>query len=728
MKLRTTTAKSALLFGAGLLTAVGYASAGLAQTQSDQADEETRSTVGRSDEIIVTANRREQNVLDVPQSITALSGDDLVDKNQDSLADYIRQVPGVVFSQQSSGLNQITIRGVTGGFQRAKAPVSFYIDDMPVVSDPSATPDVRSFDVERVEILRGPQGTLFGESAIGGVIRIISKRPSLEGVEGRLQVGYNNYAHGSDGYRIDGMVNIPLIDDKLAFRGSISHRNEGGYIDNIGLGIDNQNTLDYLSGRGTLLFKASERLDISATAYFVRSDYGAFPAANRDYKQSRLKDETRKDDMNQFNLTLNYDLDFATLTSSSNYSKRTTSRLFDLTAAFRGFLPPILTSIGAAPAGFQFDQFWQTLDINDKSFAQEIRLVSPSDQKFRWTVGLYYFDTKNFVSVDFLSKPDLNFNYLSLRRDERYEQKAVFAEAEYDILPQLTAVVGARYSHENRVTEYNQSDDFPFRLFLAAEGRETVDVSYGILTPKFALRYKPSDDTQIYASATRGFRGPGGNTAFGDSDLGNSQFGAETLWSYELGAKGRFFDRVLTLEGAVFRSDWKDRQEVVNPQALPPQQVVGNIGDATLEGAELSASIYANKYFTFGGQVSYLMTNIDKSTTTFREGTELTFQPNWIFSAFADGRTPISDKYTAKAHFDITHQGNSFWSITPASSTRFGKYTMLNASIGIETDRWNLDLVVKNISDEFIPFGPLTATDFIIGEPRSIGVSFGVKF
>lgn len=727
MKFRAITARNALLVGSGMLGLTGYAPAASAQAESTPGGQENRETVVRADDIVVTASRREQNVIDAPQSITALSGDALVDKNQDSLADYLRQVPGVVFSQQSSGLNQITIRGVTGGFQRAKAPVSFYIDDMPIVSDPSASPDVRSFDVERVEVLRGPQGTLFGESAIGGVIRIISKRPKLDEYEGRVQVGYTNFAHGSDGYSIDGMVNVPLVEDKLAFRGSISHRKEGGYIDNIGLGIENQNKLDYLSARGTLLFQASDRLDISTTAYIVRSDYGAFPVANLDYVQDRRKDETRRDNMNQFNLTLNYDLDFATLTSSTNYANRKTSRNFDQLGGLNALVSGIMVSLGEAPPGFTYSEFWQTLFIDDKSFAQEIRLVSPSDQPFRWTAGLYYFDNKNFVGVDFLGTPDLDFTYLSLRRNEHYRQKAVFAEVEYDILPKLTVIAGGRYTHEDRTTKYDQADDFPVTVFLPAKGRNQVDVDYGIFTPKVALRYKPTDDTQVYASASRGFRGPGGNTQFGDSNLGSSQFGAETLWSYELGAKGRFFDRFLTLEGAVFHSDWSGRQEIVNPEAVAPQQVVGNIGDATLKGAELAASIYASDHFTFGGQVSYLKTNIKKSATKFREGTELTFQPNWIYSVFADGRTPISSSLTAKAHFDLTHQGNSFWSITPTATRRFGAYTLLNASVGIETDRWNLDFVIKNISDEFIPFAPNGAI-YVIGEPRSIGVNFGVKF
>lgn len=673
-------------------------------------------------EILVTATRREQSLLSVPLSITAISGDQLAEYGQDDLADFIRQVPGVNFIPYSSGLNAITIRGVTGGFQRAKAPVSFYIDDMPIVSDPIATPDVKTFDIERVEVLRGPQGTLFGESAIGGVIRVISKKPNLREVEGKLQVGYLDFSHGSSGYSIDAVANIPLVTDKVAIRGSISHRSEGGYIDNVGLGIKDQNKLDYLSGRLTAFIKPNERFDISATAYIVRSEYGAYPEADRNFEQARYKDETRNDDITQFNLSLNYEFDFATLTSSTSYMKRTTSRLFDLRDAFNGFLPPVLNSIGAAPEGFQFNQYWQTLDVDDKSVAQEIRLVSPAGRAFRWVAGLYYFDTDNFVGVDFLGDPDLDFNYLRLRRNENYKQRAVFAEVEYDLTSKLTFIAGARYTDEDRSTKYDQQDDWPFAMFLPAIGQFRVDVDYNILTPKFALQYKPSETSQVYVSATRGFRGPGGNTDF-DNVGETGLFGAETLWSYELGSKASLFDRRLTLEGAIFYSDWADRQEIANPEALPPQQYVSNIGDAELWGVEVAGSYVISSHITVGGQISYLKTKVKESTNADLVGKELTFQPNWRGSAYVDLSVPLGGDFVGKAHFDVVHQGNSWWTAT----NRTGDYTLVNGNIVIDQGRWSAGIFMRNITDKFVALAPGAAA-FQVGEPRAFGATFGIKF
>jgi len=439
-------------------TVLGFGFIAVAQSSTQDAvdDVESEAIAGddeaRQDVVVVTATRREAETLDLPLSITALGGEELVQTAKDDLADYIREVPGITFRQQSAGLNQISIRGVSGGGgQRAKAPISFYIDDVPVVSTPGAAPDVKTFDINRVEVLRGPQGTLFGESALGGVIRIISNQPNSEEFEARGKITYLTFEGGDDGYNFDGMINLPIVEDKLAVRAVFSRRDEGGWIDNIGIGgRDNANDLDYWSGRVTALWTVTPALDVSAMVNITRSDYGSRQEANENFQQViNFTNENRIDDVDQFNLTVNYDLGFAELTSSSNYYDRVTSRLFNLNF-FNGFLPGTLEGLGVVPAGFQFDEFFQTLDIDDQSFNQEIRLVSPGDRAFRWVAGFYYNEVDNFVGVDFLGQPELPFTYLRLRRDENYDQTAVFGEIEYDISDQFTLVAGLRYTDESR--------------------------------------------------------------------------------------------------------------------------------------------------------------------------------------------------------------------------------------------------------------------------------------
>jgi len=722
---RTRPRLAATLLATAAFSFVPYALAQEANDANEQT-EERQDGEARLNRVVVTSTKREADTLELPLSVTALSGEDLVNNSQDELADYIRQVPGITFRQLSAGLNQISIRGVSGGGgQRAKAPISFYIDDIPVVSDPVATPDVKSFDVQRVEVLRGPQGTLFGESALGGVIRVITNDPDASKHEARARATYLTFEGGDSGYNFDGMVNIPIVKDELAVRATVSRRDEGGWIDNIGIGgRENANDLDYWTGRVKALWTPTDLLRISGTASLTRSEYGSRQEANQNYQQTiNYTDETRTDDIDQYNLTVSYDLGFAELTSSTNSFKRETSRLFNLNT-FNGFLPGLLRTLGAAPTGFVFDEFYQTLNIDDKTFVQEIRLVSPDDSNFRWVGGLYYFDTDNDVGVDFIGVPDLNFNYLRLRRDEQYDQSAVFAEAEYDFADRFTIVGGLRYTEESRTIIYDQTDDFPFTVFLPANGLFQADIDYDILTPKVALQYRPSDNTQVYVSATRGFRGPGGNTDFNDAGARNNVYGAETIWSYEVGAKGAFLSDRLILETAAFMTDWNDRQEVVNPEAPPTAQFADNIGTAEILGAELVASLQLNDYIALGGNVSYIDTEITSSARTAFVGKPLPGESNWRGSGFIDFRYPLQDGLDLRARIDGTYSGDVIFSLT--NPVEQGAYNLFNAQIGVEADDWSLTAFSRNATDEFIKYGAGFSTS--VNEPRSYGISLDYTF
>lgn len=677
-------------------------------------------------ELIVTATRRQEAAKDVPLSVTALSGDNLVAQNKDALADYIRSVPGVSFQALSSGLNQITIRGVTGGFQRAKAPVSFYVDDMPVISDPSASPDLRSFDIERVEVLRGPQGTLFGESAIGGVIRMITKKPDPTHFSAAMRAGYETYDHGSGGYSLDGMVNIP-VNDQFALRASISRRDEGGYIDNLGLGRKDQNGVDLTSGKLSALYTVNSKLDVSATALFNNSKDRAYPTANSSYVQTRFVDEARTDNSHQFNVTVNYDLDWATLTSSSNYSNRDTHRFFDQTGGLATAAVGFLTQNGVNPGFSSFKNFYQTLYINDESWAQEVRLVSPADKPLRYTAGLYYFKTTNFVGVQFLGTPTVAFSFLNLNRSEDYNQKAIFGEAEFDFLSKFTAVAGVRETQENRNIRYVQHDDFtnasPVHPFLpaTAEGVFNVPIKYSVLTPHFALKYEVSKDIQAYVSATRGFRGPGGNTQFNNYGAGGSPdiFGPETLWSYEVGSKGYLLEHKLYYEISAFKSYDNDRQETANPTAPVTQQFVSNVGSAVLKGVEITLDYRPVEYLTVGGSFASLDTRIDKSSNPALIGTQLTFQPKTHASAYIDFHAPVRDDWKFNARVEAVGQSSELFSAT----LRNPAYTLVSAQVGLTNPDWAVSLYVHNLADKFIQY-----YNGIPGSPRQIGFNITHNF
>lgn len=694
---------------------------GAAMAQATQPAEPRREAT-RIEEIIVTATKREESLKDVPVSVTAFTGDELVRQSKDSLKDYIRAVPGVSFRQQSSGLNQVTIRGISGGFARAKSPVSFYIDDMPVVSDPVATPDLKTFDVERIEVLRGPQGTLFGESAIGGVIRVISKKPDPTKFEGAVQAGYSTYRGGDGGYSADAAVNVPVVADKIAVRANLSRRDEGGYIDNLGLGRENQNTLDFWSGRVSGLVKVNERLEATATAFITRSEYGAYPAANRSFQQNRLVDESRQDDIDQYNLTVRYSFDAAELVSSTNWMQRDTFRLFDASGSSATFTNLLRIVGGLSPTAPGLSAFWQTLGVKDEQFAQEVRLTSTGSGDFRWLIGGYYFSTDNSVGVDFLSQPAVNFNLLRLRREETYEQTAAFGEAEYDFAPQWTLIAGVRYTMEDRETKFDQSDSWPatLRPLLPATGTRTITTDYSITTPRVSLRWQPTDEATVYGSISRGFRGPGGNIQFSNNPgENNNTFDAETLWAYEIGAKSSFLDGKLYVALAAFFNDWQNRQEVRNPLDPLPQQFVANAGEAETKGIEAEVVVNPTDFLTLGGSLTAMKTEITESPNPALVGTEIINMPKTRFTVFAETRFPIMADLTFVARGEVNHQNSEKFSQT----VRNPGYALYSASIGIEAENWDVKLYGRNIGDKFVEY-----FSNIVGDPRLIGVTASYRF
>lgn len=696
--------------------------------QAQQASASETSADSAIEEIVVTATRRDERLIDVPMSITALRGADLELKQQDDLSDFLRQVPGVNF-ESSGTLQTISIRGVSGGGgQRAKAPVSFYIDDAPVVSDPVASPDVKTFDIERIEVLRGPQGTLFGESAIGGVIRVISKQPSLTETEFRTRVSYVDQTEGGTGGTVDAAINLPIIDDKLAVRASFSNRNEPGFIDNTAPGQEKEdaNDLDAWNSRIKVLYQATDDLSFSAMGFVSRSDYGSRNQADDNYEQRIFVDETRNDDIDQLNFTIKYDLGAAELTSSTNYFDRDTNRLFDLTPfGFGQFFAGELIGLGELPPDYVNERAWQTLIINDKNFVQEVRLVSSGADRFRWTGGVYYFDTDNHVEAGFYFDPSIDpFNLGLLVRTEEYQQFALYGETEYDFNDRWTLVTGLRWTQENKVINYNQSDDWPGDLrVISPPVVIDVPLEYKITTPKVTLRYQPKDNSTMWFTAARGFRGPSGNVdynIFADEGAGvTNTVGAETVWTYEFGSKAYYFDNRLFLEAAIFYTDWKDRQEVVNPEAPISEQYADNIGTAKIQGIELSTTYDFTEHLRGGLTATYIDTEITSSPRKEFEGLSLTNEPELRGAASLDYARPIGTNWTLVGHVDATYVDESITSLTSGSIQP--SYHLVNLSVGLRSEKWGLSLFGRNITNELIRFGAGQNTS--INDPRVIGIS-----
>lgn len=548
-----------------------------------------------SQDIIVTATRRAERLQDVPLSITAFQQEELTEKGIVGYEGIARETPGVVLNRPTQNFNNFTSRGIaTNGYNaNLQSSVAVYIDELPVSTIGNTTVvDPNLFDVERVEFLRGPQGTLFGSGSLSGALRILTKSPDLNDydVSALVDLGLT----GSDSFRqrYNAMVNVPLVTDKLAVRAVGFYRNEEGYLDNVGTGIHNSNTLIDWGGRIIALWRPTDRLSIRLLASFEDSDPKdsslTSPSLGREKRISDQPDRfTGKQTV--FNGTVEYEFDFARLTSSSTYSDFDQRFYIDLAGTF-----PAQAIYPGAPIAFGLDA-----DAYDKVFVQETRLVSSLEGPFQFVIGGFYLNRRRDVDYLYRSSPEfLAARGLTGLPDQYYQKQythqiskelAGFGELTYRFSDQFWLTGGMRYGRTS-AQGFTEAGGYlatagGFNYFTYALLR--IPVNFNTFTPyaaaagvkaegskpswKASATYKPSESLTTYATFSTGFRAPIVNAFAGRPSLVNPNdivipagASSDSLKSYELGAKGRWLNGRLTANLAAYWIDWSNIQAQAN--------------------------------------------------------------------------------------------------------------------------------------------------------------------
>jgi outer membrane receptor protein involved in Fe transport len=675
------------------------------------------------EEVTVTATRRDMSVQDVPLSITALSGSLLRDMAADDLEDFAPSVAGLEFAAFAPGLNRITMRGIST--QTGEASTGFYVDEMPITADPVAQPDVKTFDVDRVEILRGPQGTLFGEASMGGTIRIIMNQPDPSAFEAAVQGTVSDTKHGGTNFGLDGMVNVPLVGDRLALRVVGSLRENEGFIDNVITGENNINDEALRNIRAALAWLPNEDLRITANFHYIENDTDGNFISNRDWEQSRFVAEPRDDTSKRYNLTLEYSFAWADLVSSSSYFTRDTDRPDDVTEPLSMLVPiPGLT-------GFQ------TIDIDYDIFVQEVRLVSTQAHRLEWLIGAFYKDSERTFMGNVITSPDLGPLLIGDNEFE-FEHWAVFGELTYHVTDRLHAVAGLRYFEEDNVFSVSTTGAFAGPGFAG-----TSEASADELTPRFSLTYDINGDAMIYATASKGFRTGGANATKPVFDLFGiplpQTFEPDTLWNYELGAKLVAHEGRLVANGAFYYIDWKDVQ--LPASAAGVFTGTFNAGSATSKGVELEITAIPvdNFKFTFAGNYTDAELDEDVSLSTpfgpvpvAVEGNELPLVPEWKVNLGAEYRHPLVGSWTGvlRANASFSPERFNFADNNPAEELR--SYELLDLQLAFESSRYDLVLFADNVTDEVVEYaflGGLPAERFFaVGKPRTIGLIARARF
>lgn len=730
--------KRTLMTGAAL--AVAWATGGIAYAQEAPPPPATQSQdAGPTtiDDVVVTARKRSETVQETPISVTAMTAEAMDRAGVQTVADLARRTPGFQYGDYGDlKLSPTALRGVVGssGSAGADPAVGYYVDEVFVGQGAGA--NLNLYDIARVEVLRGPQGTLYGRNTIGGVVSITTERPSASfDASGELSVG--NFG----AQRYAGSISGPIIQDRVMGKLAVIRETRDGYDRNVLLDRD-VNDRNEWSVRGQLLFDLGADTSLLLTAEHQEADSQPLVFETLRYNENALFTQV---------------LDASGQPRNEDpYDRRVrsdivTSETLDAT----GFAATFRTRIGGVGitnvASYREHDYFSRADT-DRSpvrwlydgdpeavtrWSEELRAdfsTGPVD----WLVGLYYYnqDSNNQsyleVGPDFAAAfgdPSLTGVITGSNGRLRTTSQAVFASANWAATDQLEISVGGRYTRDEKRIHYTQND--PLSL-LGGNADITASDAWGEFTPNANVRYRFTPDIMAYATISKGFKSGGFNDALGDAD--GISFGPETLWNYETGLKTRLLDRRLVLNTSLYHMKWESIQvSEDNPLTTVYDPIILNGGAAHSQGVEIELTALASSNLE-------LMANLSINQAEFDEGllpngepmSHLPFAPKYTGMVAADYRIPVSGVGEFSVYAEYQMRGPSWLTNSSDPDGRVGAHGLLNlrASLESESGRWRLTAWGKNLTDErpvqrlfdLTDQDPVGQKFIILGEPRTYGV------
>lgn len=560
-----------------------------------------------SQRVEVTSGKRKQLQADVAGTVTAVTGAQLERLGSVDAEDVLKLTPGVQFNKGPADASLLSIRGIgTNGSANnqgfTQAPTGIYIEDIPF-TDPFAfvsVPDLAPFDMERVEVLRGPQGALYGSSSLGGAIRYILSKPDTKRQEGSVLLGFNSMAGGGTGWTSAAMANLPLADGKAGLRMVVNSRKDPGFIDNIGTGEKDSNTNRVNGGR--LLFTYKPHQDFDLTAIYMRqgsAQAGGSGVSSFNFRTgqgySKFYDELKVD--TGIPQRFNSSFDLATVQANWNIGALRVTSLTGRQSKDRELREDFSRDF-YEPA-YKGDVWSSDTGLKSVTRSQEIR-VSPRNPSanINWLVGAFWMDADVKRDQKVYFEPRGKSPDIRIRRFGQAKESSIFGDVEFKLTPALTASAGARFYK----TELNYD-----RIVGISDAGDSV-LPYGTSdsgsTPKVSLRYALSPTSAVYAMASRGYRF-GGISNLGLNPVGRP-YKSDSLWNYEAGWRWTP-SKEASLDISVFHIDWKDVQlsELFkDPVSGRSFLVTGNIGKAVSQGVEAAAAWRPSAFLSVRGSVA----------------------------------------------------------------------------------------------------------------------------
>jgi len=743
------------------------------------------STPPETADIIVTATKRNTTLERTPISITAVSGDELVAKGVGNFINQAQETPGVSMRTNGPGQTEFEMRGLSssGG---SSPTVGFYLDDI-AMTPPSlgfvgkTVVDPNLYDLNRVEVLRGPQGTLYGAGSMGGTIKLITNQPDTSGVLASGQAILSGTEGGGFNHTVNAMVNIPLSDN-LAIRlvGSESHLS--GWIDRIVanpfplVGGDfstrgnvlaapvqavykNVNSTEEQGGHINARWTPTDRLTIGAT-FFIQhihqngpNNFDSPPGTLAHYQPFDIA-EPYTDNFKLWAVNLNYKFDGFDVTSVTSRWNRQGTTIQDGTEVLTTYLNSVgfgLTSYNAANGGIGALK-WHEIDKTSQ-LSQELRIASSGDTRFQWLFGLYYSDFSSYFDQGGASSGSAAIfgtnNLLTYIQPSTIKQKAAFGELSYRLVDGLKFTVGGRYFQYVSNIPTTQSGVF-------ATGNDTFVTNLAHakdqgFNPKFNLSYQANSNLLVYATAERGFRPGGGNLPVpaAGTPLGNAcaasfaehqpedSYAPDTVWSYELGAKYRLGNK-LTLNVAGYHERWSGIQQYVSLKC--GYFYVGNLGTANVDGGEVEAKWNVTPHLlasgTFGYSHAYFVKSLLPNITGVKVGDGVQDVPLMTASGALTYSVPLNATWQAsvRGSYNWTDSMTEPDVVVPNGKVPAHGFGNLRATMS--NDRWTIAAFVNNIANTHtvlegasvivVPVASLTR--LVSNQPRTAGIDISVKF
>lgn len=691
------------------------------------------------EEIVVTALRREQRLQDVPAAITVLDGDTLASKGGQDYRDYLTSIPGVSFAESGLRAVRVTIRGVSDGIGATDPLTGIYIDETPITESFQATLDPSVHDLDRVEVLKGPQGTLYGSGSMGGTVRVITKKPRLDAFEGTAEATVGGVSGGGVNRRVDGVLNVPLAEDRVALRISGGYRKDAGWIDDIQRADDDGNTVEKTNGRAQLLLKPGENTSMIFGVLYQEEELGIpffDDLALPDYQTARVYRQSGGSEARLYSATIQHDSDWMSLISASNYLVKDTINSTDSTTTARGLLAA-LAGVALSPTEGVGVESGNDLNL----FTQEVRVSSVGENRLDWVVGGFYSNAvTDFTTLfDFSQAPSTaglitGAAFYDAKQEYRTRQIAAFGEITLNVTEQLSLTAGLR------AFDVDQRNALRGDGILNGGSTATLqEASNSSTTKKFLAKYQVTDDNMLYAQASQGYRngGPTGGfplaacaphlAAVGYSTV-PTQYGPDELWNYEVGSKNTFLDGRMAFNAAAFYIDWSDIQSTIGLAC--GFSFIDNAGEAVSKGAEMEASVMPIAGLTFTAAAAYTSAKIDQAApgTAAGDGDPLPLSPEWSWNFSTHYQRDLTNHLTGFVRGEVNHVGerwNMFRSIA-ARGQELDAYTTFNLRIGVAAKTWSAALFGTNLTNERIVTWAPGINYEIVAMPRVVGLN--VKF